>query len=376
VRWRQAWLRLHRWLGLALGAWFVLMGLTGSLLVFYPTLDRALNPQIAVAAQCRAPDRWQPVLDALQAAEPGLSGRWRLELPRDPGIPVYARYHDSVAAARLHAPLLFTVDPCTLQVVRRGRWGDTLMTFIYDLHYQLLLQAPGRELVGWGGVLLLVSLTSGLILWWPRRRWWPALRPQWRRGSARGTWDLHTRGGLYGLPLLGLLTLTGVLLAWPARVEPWVAALSDVRAAPATAVEARDEPRISADQAMDVARRALPAAEPRWLDTPDGAAGSYRIRLRQPGEPGNRFPHSYVWVDPYDGRVLALRDAQHRSSGEAFLAWLHPLHDGEALGLAGRWLVLLGGLLPVLLMGTGWLRWRQKQRGDPLRRGSSVPPQR
>jgi uncharacterized iron-regulated membrane protein len=32
---RSLWLRLHRWLGLGLGAVFVLLGLTGSLLVFY-----------------------------------------------------------------------------------------------------------------------------------------------------------------------------------------------------------------------------------------------------------------------------------------------------------------------------------------------------
>ncbi|MFM1887333.1 MAG: hypothetical protein RL026_2490 [Pseudomonadota bacterium] len=360
---RRAWLTLHLWLGLSLGLWFVLVGLTGSLLVFYPQIDRWLQPRPAVEGHCTGPLAWQPVLEALQAAAPaGATGRWRLELPRGPGVPVHARLQDAAAASKLHAPLLFSVDPCTLQVVPRGRWGETAMTFVYDLHYQLLLEHAGREAVGWGGLVLCLSLASGLLLWWPRGAWWPALRPQWRRGAARRTWDLHTRAGVYGSGLLLLLALTGSLLAWPARLDSWLQPLSPPRSTPALA--ARPLPGqspISVDVALRAARHTLPDAEPRWMDTPADAQGVFRIRLRQPGDPGDRFPHSYVWIDAYDGRVLAVHDARRQGAGDALLAWLHPLHNGEALGLAGRWLVLVSGLLPALLAITGWLRWRQKR---------------
>ena len=43
-RQRAALTALHRWLGLGLGLLFVLLGATGSLLVFYVEADRALNP--------------------------------------------------------------------------------------------------------------------------------------------------------------------------------------------------------------------------------------------------------------------------------------------------------------------------------------------
>lgn len=42
--------------------------------------------------------------------------------------------------------------------------------------------------------------------------------------------------------------------------------------------------------------------------------------------------------------------------------WLHPLHNGEALGLFGRWVACLAGLLPGLLFVTGCLRWCHKRR--------------
>ena len=41
---RQAWVVIHRWVGLLAGAWLVVVGLSGSFLSFYPEIDRALNP--------------------------------------------------------------------------------------------------------------------------------------------------------------------------------------------------------------------------------------------------------------------------------------------------------------------------------------------
>lgn len=84
----------------------------------------------------------------------------------------------------------------------------------------------------------------------------------------------------------------------------------------------------------------------RWIETPKDDAGTYLIRLYQQGEPGRRFPKTMVWVDQYSGKLLAQQDARQRSAGDGLLAWLHPLHTGEAFGLAGRIIVLLSGSCP------------------------------
>ena len=44
--WRRYVRMLHLYLGLCLGAVFALLGLTGSFLVFYPEMDRWLNPAL------------------------------------------------------------------------------------------------------------------------------------------------------------------------------------------------------------------------------------------------------------------------------------------------------------------------------------------
>jgi hypothetical protein len=43
--WRKVWLNLHLYIGLLGGALFVLTSLTGSLLVFYKTIDEWMNPE-------------------------------------------------------------------------------------------------------------------------------------------------------------------------------------------------------------------------------------------------------------------------------------------------------------------------------------------
>lgn len=43
--WRKFWLKLHLYIGLGAGGLFVLSSLTGSLLVFYKTIDEWLNPE-------------------------------------------------------------------------------------------------------------------------------------------------------------------------------------------------------------------------------------------------------------------------------------------------------------------------------------------
>ena len=40
--------RLHLWLGLGLGGLLILLGLTGSILAFYPEIDALLHPEIRI----------------------------------------------------------------------------------------------------------------------------------------------------------------------------------------------------------------------------------------------------------------------------------------------------------------------------------------
>jgi copper(I)-binding protein len=120
-----------------------------------------------------------------------------------------------------------------------------------------------------------------------------------------------------------------------------------------------------------------PEGVPRWVDTPPAGSAIYRVRLWLPGDPSRRFPRSLTWVDPRRRPVLACATPVRQSAGDTVLAWLHPLHNGEAFGLPAACWPAWPGLLPLLLMVTGVQLGAQAQTtvAEPWVRGT-VPQQK
>lgn len=227
--WRPQLHGLHQWTGLSLGLIFVLLGLSGSWLAFYPELDQLLHPE-QVAAPGAGAIPLAPVVAALRAAEPGRPGPWRIELPRWEGAPIGARYyHPAETRERHFAPLMLTLDPHSLRLSRKYFWGEDPSTWIYDLHYTLLLGDLGRTLLGGVAGLLLLLLLSGLLLWWPRPgRWRGALSIKAGAVWKRRIYDWHVKPGVYTLVLMLPLTLTGLMLVVPHWFAPLIEGLGPV----------------------------------------------------------------------------------------------------------------------------------------------------
>lgn len=359
---RRFWLHAHLWLGLVVGLLFALLGLTGSLLVFYPEIDLLLNPELATSTSPLAPIDWPRVEANLRATHPHRHGPWRLEAPLAADRPIMARYYaPAEKATDSFAPLIVTLDPVSLAITSQRFWGDFAVTWLYDLHYSLLLDKPGKTLLGIVGIGMLLSLLSGLYLWWPMPgKRLAALAPRLRPGKVRAIFDIHVLSGIYGLVVLLAVTVTGIVLELPGTINPLIEHVSPLFKAPALKADASSAPRISLEAALATARTRFPGATLRWIETPGDGSGSYRVNLWQAGEPSVRFPKTNVWIDAHTGAILAVRDPAGHSGGDTFLAWQHPLHNGEALGLAGRLLVCVSGLIPALLLATGLIRWRQK----------------
>ncbi len=363
---RRLWLDVHLYVGLVLGGLFALLGLTGSVLVFYLGVDEALNPALQVSRPVIEAPSPDTVLSRVQALYPEHDGPWRIEMPLDANDALRVRYYNPPeTAGRGFAPLMLSLDPDSLQVTSGRLWGDYAVTWLYDLHYTLLLGSAGKTAVGIAGLVLLVSLFSGLYLWWPSRaRLGAALKPVLRRGVVRKTYDLHVLSGVYGFVVLAVLALTGSVLALPDEARSVVDSFSPLCPsfrAPAGLLEEGATP-IPLAEAVRIAQARFPGAELRWIETPGRAGKPISVRFHQAVEPGRRFPRSQVWVHPASGDILAVRDPLENSGGDTFMDWMHPLHNGEVFGLAGRLLACLGGLLPVLAFVTGWLRWRHKVR--------------
>jgi uncharacterized iron-regulated membrane protein len=363
----RVWLRrLHLWLGLALGLPFAVLALTGSALVFYIELDGVLNPQVAIASSAPAPGwsspTWDRALETARSTWPKAKGRWTFEATGLPGA-IPGRYYAPRGDHHHSDPVLLWFSPDGTRLLREARWGETLMTFLYDIHHTLLAGETGTVVVGWLGVATLLLLTSGVAVWWPRGSWRKALALKRGAPPLRTLRDWHKLIGLGSAIFLLLLSATGALLALPGEKEWLLARL----VAPMEPVPAPRSARSSGEQvrvatALAAAQRALPGTRLGWIDVPGPGDGTFRIRAQVPGDPGRRFPYSYVFVDQYSGEVLAVHDARVGTAGSTVSNWIRPLHDASVGGLGTRILGVAVGLMPLTLFITGLLRWRLRRR--------------
>jgi uncharacterized iron-regulated membrane protein len=204
---------------------------------------------------------------------------------------------------------------------------------------------------------MLLLLVSGIAAWWPRGSWRKAIAFKRDAVPIRRLRDLHKLSGLWSMVLLIVLVATGVLLALP----PVTQALLQPATIPAPKSSDNGGGRASIVQAFAAAHRALPNGRVVFVDMPGAHDAPVRVRLQVPGDPHRRFPSSYVFIDQFSGRVLAVHDVRHAGTGTAVASWVRTLHDGTVGGLATRILAVLLGFVPALLFATGILHWLRRR---------------
>jgi uncharacterized iron-regulated membrane protein len=371
ARWRRRWLTVHRWIGLTVGLLFVLLGLTGSLLVFDHAIDEWLNPSLLLT---KGSGERLPISEVTREAETAY-------LAAHPGRPATAaavsspRTDDGVWTAwfmsgteTTPAWTMVYVDPYSGDVTGQRVWGTDLMGTVYRLHYTLLGGEFGAIIVGVAGIVLMISIASGVWLWWPlwKNGWRAAFAV--RRGR-RFNYDLHKTLGIGGAPILLVVAFTGVYMNLPSLINPLIDLVSKrtEHAEGITSNAAAATAPIAAERAIAIARDAFPDATFDHFHPPQAKDGTYEIGLRQPGEPQTSFGATQVIIDQYTGRVLAVRDSRQLTAGDDFVAWQFPLHNGEAFGLAGRLVVFASGIAPAVLYVTGVMLWWRRRRPRRLR---------
>lgn len=375
MKFRRTLALVHRYSGLLLLVFVLISASTGSILVFSHEIDRWLNPGLlrvvvppdaqprpyaeqlaaAVASQAGQGDSWQPV-----SLTPGRQA--------DGATSILFRQPDSGHAGRFVWRQVL-LDPYTARVLgqrERTRLSADragLMNLISEVHGKLLLGDIGRQWFGVVAILWLFSLPLGLFLWWPGRgKLHRALTVRRDVGAARRNFDLHRVAGFYSAPVIAVVALSGIYMAWTGEVKQLVGTVLTVDGNIAPKMPAVDgRTRLDADAALRVARDVFPVGELRRIGLPRRPGDAYAVSIRLPGEV--RRPstaRSTVWVDSDDGRLLKVYNATQAAAGDAYLDWQTPLHTGSAFGLPGRLVVALAGLAAVLSCVSGFLVWRRR----------------
>lgn len=362
---RRALLWIHRWLGLAFGLVLVLVGLSGSVIVFYREIDAALNPALYTPASSERAITFAQALDSAIAVDPTPI---RSVIAPDPLWPVWVVMHLHPTEKGDYPNIWTTmIDPSNGQVLGRRNYTKAFAFTIYRLHFTLLLYNWwGKELVGAIGFMLLVSSLSGLYLWWPKwGRFWRSVTLRRGVSPLRFMIDLHNLAGLWTLLVLIVVAVTGVGIVFPDVVRPAVGLFSPATPYPSPTVKAQPPgaPLLSADDIVAHAHAAKPGYAIAQLNPPSEARNTWRALLRPPHADPALRTRGAIWLDPWTGAVVHDRTGEAVSLGNRYMTEQLWLHNGATFGLVGRLLVFVSGLVPLILFVTGFVIWRNKRLG-------------
>lgn len=373
MRERRRWHRAHRWLGIGLGVWFALVGLTGSVLVFEDPIDAWLNPDL-LTTPARGTLLPPEEIFARAKAVAALGTIDRIRLPTAAGEVYRLQMRTSPSTRERVARIEAMFDPVSGELL--GTRGTEvldlsarhLLKTVYEFHRNVLLGNTGSNIVGVAGFALLASAISGLVLAWPKKR--DGLkRLIWinRRASAtRIVFDVHRSTGAIFVVLILLTTITGSTLVYVNYARDLVSVFSKVAPFPTIPWRqgSRDELAPFA-VVVSAVRNAYPDRRLTEIHIPQKRTAGYLFYLQRAGDE-YRLGDTIVWAHPVTGEILIERSDRTRNAGEALMHWLFPLHSGSAFGFPGLVAMCLTGMTPLLMISSGLWVWQRKRRGERI----------
>ena len=353
---RRLLFNLHLYAALIAGAFIFVLGLTGSIMAFEPEIEHVLHWRLTyVKPQGRVLSLGE-IRAAIEKAFPGEPiGAYGLSTARnisyqvelDRGVVSIDQYTGKVLGVRQRSDLV-----------------NTTLNSIHQIHLRMGIRSrsdPGKRIMSWAGVVMLFLLLSGVYLWWPYQR----VTIQWSGWSLRTWLDIHNAVGIFSFVLLLVLAATGVVIGFEEQTTPLFYKLTrsqpsdepDVQVTSWAGVKA-----ITPDQALEIAREALPGAAPFEINVPQ-AKDPYYVNLRYPEDrtPGGR---SRVTIDPYTAKVLFAEGSRTAPAGRRMVNANRAIHTGDIFGIPSKTILSLASLMAVMQLVSGLTMWwkRRAQR--------------
>jgi uncharacterized iron-regulated membrane protein len=329
---RRALLLLHEWIGLLGAAFLIVIAVSGSALVFENGIDRTLNPALSYVPV--PPGGQRLPLETLLA---GVNGAQ----PDDPagGVRI-ADAPDQSFEFSSRARRSTFVDPHTGKILGSRDRQRSFARWVHLLHTRFVAGGVGEALVGWFSVALLLLAVSGLVLWWPRQILSLGSASSWKRTN----FDLHNMLGFYSSPIIVVIALSGILIAFERTTDPVVKRLNPAPdPAPPQSTPVAGGKRITLDEAVATAQAALPGVFVSNINVPANPKAAYRVLAKFPEDrtPAGR---SRVHIDQFSGRVLLIENTRTAPAGTRILNLKRSAHTGDIFGAPTQALYFLVSL--------------------------------
>ncbi|MBQ4852455.1 PepSY domain-containing protein [Pseudoalteromonas sp. MMG012] len=354
--------KLHSWVGLLCLLPFLLICLTGSLLVFKTEIDRILLPEETVVFASEERMLEDDLLIAVRQQLPEYElGSWELLGNNGEADRIYLIKKGTNIWFKAH------LNPYTGKVLSTPEHLHHYLTdWLVELHYTLLLndidgfdEHLGTAFTSIFALFLIFLGISGLVIY--RQFWKRVLTLRWDQRLLVVLSDIHKMVGTLSSPVLLILGVTGGYYNISIYIHEW----QEHQQRPEHHIMQK---RLYVD---DVSITDM------VVTAPDYVAGFKTTYILFPTEPSQNITlfgqvptsnpllsdyGSIVTFDSQTGQYLSRYDIREQGFVTVMIDTFRKLHFGNFAGLASKIMYSIVGLAPVLLGITGLYLWYSRRR--------------
>lgn len=365
----KTWYWLHKWSSLICTAFLLIICLTGMPLIFHEEIEHWLQEgkPYAVVPEGTARVNMDSILATARAAYPGEDVEYVYMDDAEPGVWVGMSPADNLDPKQHH---YMRFDAHTGELLHDGptqfEEQFTFMGVMYALHVDLFAGLPGQLFLGAMGLLFVIAIISGVVLYAPfmKKLSFGTVR---KERSSRLKWlDLHNLLGAVTLVWATVVGVTGVINELS---QPLFALWQSTEVAALTAQYQNDPPVTqvaSADLAMQAAQQAVPGNQIVSFSYPGNsyATPHHFMFWTKGATPLTSHLFTPVLVDAATAQVTAVA---HPPWYLVALELSSPLHFGDYAGLPLKILWAVMNFLTIVVLGSGLYLWFARRRANDER---------
>ena len=358
----RTWTWLHKWSSIVCTAFMLLLCVTGLPLIFHHEIGHLLGTEVEAPPMPADTPRasLDTVLEVARAQHPDRVVQF-VSQPEDDDKLWFVTMTPTPEPTDDFRSVV--VDARTGDLLGQPRFDQGFMWIMFKLHVDLFAGLAGKLFLGLMGLLLLVAIVSGVVLYSPfmRKLDFGTVR---RNRRTRLKWlDLHNLLGIVTLVWLFVVGATGMINTWAdLMIKYWQHdQLSQVLAPYQGQPTVPVAQRASVQRSLEVAMAAEPGNRLSFIAFPGTAFSSphhHTVFLR-----GNE-PFTSRLLQPVlvDAKTAGITAAPQLPWYLTALLVSQPLHFGDYGGLPMQILWALLDIATLIVLGSGLYLWLKKGR--------------
>jgi uncharacterized iron-regulated membrane protein len=368
----RAWSWVHKWSSLVCTVFMLLLCLTGLPLIFHHEIGHLLGteveaPEMPAGTPHVSVDR---MMEVAKARHPDRVVQFAFPDEEDPNVWFFTLTPTPDPTDDFRSVV---VDARTAEVLGQPRFDEGFMWVMFKLHVDLFAGLAGKLFLGLMGLLLLVAIVSGVVLYAPfmRRLAFGEVR---RDRSKRVKWlDLHNLLGIVTLTWAFVVGATGMINTWAdLLIKYWqhdqlTHLMAPYKGQPVVPVAER----ASLQKSYEAALAHVPGTKLSFAAFPGTAFSSPHhttFFLKGQTPLTSRLPQP-VLVDAKTAQVTAAPKLPWYLTA---LLVSQPLHFGDYAGMPMKILWALLDIATIVVLGSGLYLWLKRGQPQPLLKEAGV----